>query len=43
MPTTRMANPVMHVDGCGVCTDMHARALREAGASEERVWPVRLS
>jgi AhpD family alkylhydroperoxidase len=73
MSTTRMANPVMHVDGalealqelhktiararvgidlelvnlrasqingCGVCTDMHARALREAGESEERVWSV---
>ena len=73
MSTTRMANPVMHVDGalealqelhktiararvgidlelvnlrasqingCGVCVDMHAKALRGRGESEERVWSV---
>lgn len=28
------------INGCGVCTDMHARALRERGESEERVWSV---
>lgn len=72
-PTSRMANPVMlvegsmealhelhktiirarigidlelvnlrasQINGCGVCTDMHARALRERGESEERVWSV---
>jgi AhpD family alkylhydroperoxidase len=71
--TSRMANPVLNVDGamealhalskatlkarvgidlelvhlrasqingCGVCTDMHARALRDRGESEERVWSV---
>lgn len=28
------------INGCGVCTDMHARALRERGEFEERVWSV---
>jgi AhpD family alkylhydroperoxidase len=28
------------INGCGVCTDMHAKALREHGESEERVWSV---
>jgi AhpD family alkylhydroperoxidase len=28
------------INGCSVCTDMHAKALRGAGESEERVWSV---
>jgi AhpD family alkylhydroperoxidase len=28
------------INACGVCVDMHARAAREAGESEERVWAV---
>src|SRR3954464_10883943 len=28
------------INGCGVCTDMHAKALRKAGESEERVWSI---
>jgi AhpD family alkylhydroperoxidase len=28
------------INGCSVCTDMHAKALRKAGESEERVWSV---
>jgi AhpD family alkylhydroperoxidase len=28
------------INGCGVCTDMHAKALRQAGESEERVWSI---
>lgn len=28
------------INGCGVCVDMHARALREAGVSDERLFGV---
>jgi AhpD family alkylhydroperoxidase len=28
------------INGCGVCVDMHARAARQAGESEERVFAV---
>lgn len=28
------------INGCSVCVDMHARALKKAGESEERVWSV---
>ncbi|MDA0138852.1 carboxymuconolactone decarboxylase family protein [Solirubrobacter deserti] len=28
------------INGCSVCVDMHAKALRKAGESEERVWSV---
>jgi AhpD family alkylhydroperoxidase len=28
------------INGCSVCTDMHAKALRKSGESEERVWSV---
>jgi AhpD family alkylhydroperoxidase len=28
------------INGCSVCVDLHAKAAREAGESEERVWSV---
>ena len=28
------------INGCSVCVDMHARALRQAGESEEKVFAV---
>ncbi|HEX4081145.1 MAG TPA: carboxymuconolactone decarboxylase family protein [Rhizomicrobium sp.] len=28
------------INGCGVCTDMHARELKEAGESDERIFAV---
>ena len=28
------------INGCSVCVDMHAKAARKAGESEERVWSV---
>jgi AhpD family alkylhydroperoxidase len=28
------------INGCSYCVEMHARELREAGASEERIWGV---
>jgi AhpD family alkylhydroperoxidase len=28
------------INGCGVCVDMHAKAARKAGESEERVFAV---
>jgi len=28
------------INGCSVCVDMHAKALRQAGESEERVFAV---
>ncbi len=28
------------INGCSVCVDMHAKALRKAGESEERVFAV---
>ena len=31
---------VGQINGCSVCVDMHAKALRKAGESEERVFAV---
>ncbi|HTQ15565.1 MAG TPA: carboxymuconolactone decarboxylase family protein [Rhizomicrobium sp.] len=28
------------INGCGICTDMHARELREAGETDERLWSI---
>jgi AhpD family alkylhydroperoxidase len=28
------------INGCSVCTEMHARELKEAGESDERIWTV---
>ncbi|MET9343917.1 carboxymuconolactone decarboxylase family protein [Nonomuraea sp. NPDC003804] len=28
------------INGCSVCVDMHARALKKAGESDERLWSV---
>jgi AhpD family alkylhydroperoxidase len=28
------------INGCGVCVDMHSRALRKAGVSDERLFGV---
>jgi len=28
------------INGCGVCVDMHARELRQAGESDERIFSV---
>src|SRR3954454_10391478 len=28
------------INGCSVCVDMHAKAARASGESEERVWAV---
>jgi AhpD family alkylhydroperoxidase len=28
------------INGCGVCVDMHARELKQEGASDERIWSV---
>jgi len=28
------------INGCGVCVDLHARALTKGGLSEERLWSV---
>ena len=28
------------INGCGVCVDMHARELKEAGESDERIFTV---
>ncbi|HEX5167364.1 MAG TPA: carboxymuconolactone decarboxylase family protein [Thermomicrobiales bacterium] len=28
------------INGCGVCVDMHAKALRKAGVSDERLFGV---
>ena len=28
------------INGCSFCTDMHARELREAGQSDERIFAV---
>lgn len=28
------------INGCGVCVDMHARELRQAGESDERIFAV---
>ncbi|GAA3473008.1 carboxymuconolactone decarboxylase family protein [Nonomuraea roseola] len=28
------------INGCGVCVDMHARDLKKAGESDERLWSV---
>jgi len=31
---------VSQINGCAYCVELHARELREAGASEERIWGV---
>jgi len=28
------------INGCSVCADMHARDLKKAGESDERIWAV---
>jgi AhpD family alkylhydroperoxidase len=28
------------INGCSVCVDMHSRALKEAGQTDERIWAV---
>lgn len=28
------------INGCSHCTEMHARELKDAGASEEKIWAV---
>jgi AhpD family alkylhydroperoxidase len=28
------------INGCSVCAEMHARELKEAGESDERIWTV---
>ena len=28
------------INGCSVCVDMHASALKKAGESDERIWAV---
>ncbi|MFE3449730.1 carboxymuconolactone decarboxylase family protein [Nonomuraea sp. NPDC059194] len=28
------------INGCSVCVDMHARALKKGGESDERLWSV---
>src|SRR4051812_23888083 len=28
------------INGCGVCTDMHAKELKKAGQSDERIFAV---
>jgi len=28
------------INNCGFCTDMHARELKQAGESDERVWSI---
>lgn len=28
------------INGCSVCTEMHARGLKKAGESDERIWAV---
>jgi AhpD family alkylhydroperoxidase len=28
------------INNCGFCTDMHARELKQAGESDERIWSV---
>jgi AhpD family alkylhydroperoxidase len=31
---------VSQINGCSFCVDMHARALKNAGESDERIWGV---
>jgi AhpD family alkylhydroperoxidase len=31
---------VSQINGCSVCTDMHARELKKAGQSDERLFAV---
>jgi AhpD family alkylhydroperoxidase len=28
------------INGCGFCVDMHSRALKKAGESDERIWGI---
>jgi AhpD family alkylhydroperoxidase len=40
VPHTLVHLRASQVNGCGVCVDMHARELREAGESPERIAAV---
>lgn len=31
---------VSQINGCGLCVDMHARGLKDAGETDARVWGV---
>lgn len=31
---------VSQINGCSLCVDMHARELKDAGESDERIWGV---
>jgi AhpD family alkylhydroperoxidase len=31
---------VSQINGCSVCVEMHARALKESGETDERIWGV---
>ncbi|MBB4687731.1 carboxymuconolactone decarboxylase family protein [Amycolatopsis jiangsuensis] len=31
---------VSQINGCSVCVDMHARELKQAGETDERIWAV---
>ncbi|MFC4909119.1 carboxymuconolactone decarboxylase family protein [Actinomadura gamaensis] len=31
---------VSQINGCSLCVDMHAAALKKAGQSDERIWAV---
>ncbi|HEX3336580.1 MAG TPA: carboxymuconolactone decarboxylase family protein [Jatrophihabitans sp.] len=31
---------VSQINGCSVCVDMHARALKNSGEKDERIWGV---
>jgi AhpD family alkylhydroperoxidase len=31
---------VSQINGCGLCVDMHARELKDAGEKDERIWGV---
>jgi AhpD family alkylhydroperoxidase len=35
-----IAPRVSQINGCGLCVDMHARELKEAGEKDERIWGV---
>ncbi len=31
---------VSQINGCSVCVDMHAREMKDAGESDEKIWAV---
>ena len=31
---------VSQINGCGLCVDLHARELKQAGEADERIWGV---